>query len=76
MKTISAIACTITATLVIVSTSPAFSQSTPKQQQAQESTGESNSQKQLGAQKRDRRISREMFRHSQNRMGYRSDRTR
>jgi hypothetical protein len=72
MKTISTIACTIAATLAIVSTSPAFSQSTPKQQQAQESTGESNSQHQLGAQKRDRRVSHEIFRNSQNRMGYRS----
>jgi hypothetical protein len=69
MKTISTITCAIAATLAISTMPPAFSQSTPKQQQSQESTGEANSQHQLGGQKRDRRISHQIFRNSQNRMG-------
>lgn len=70
-KTIGALACTISAMLAISGTSPAFSQSTPKQKQAQESTGEANTQKQLGGQKRDRQISHEL-RNSQNRMVHHS----
>ncbi|WP_407181051.1 hypothetical protein [Bradyrhizobium sp. STM 3562] len=50
--------------------SPAMSQVTShKQQQAIESTGESNSQKQLGGLKRDRQITRHILRHE--RHGYR-----
>lgn len=67
-KSVCALACTVAAMLAISGTSPAFSQSTPKQKQAQDSTGEANSQKQLGGQKRDRHISHEMLRNSQNRM--------
>ena len=70
-KTVGALASTIAVMLAISGTSPAFSQSTPKQKQAQESTGEANSQKQLGGQKRDRHISHEI-RNSQNRMVHHS----
>jgi hypothetical protein len=52
VKTISTITCTIVVILAISSASPAFCQSIPKQKQARESTGEANSQHQLGAQKR------------------------
>jgi hypothetical protein len=71
MNTIRTIMCVTAGVLAISTIPPAFSQSTPKQQQAQESTGEANSQHQLGGQKRDHKINREIFRHSQNRMGYR-----
>jgi len=51
--------------------SPALSQISQQQEkqiQKRESTGEANSQIQLGGQKRDRQISRQIFRNSQNRM--------
>jgi hypothetical protein len=70
VKTISTITCTIVAILAISSASPAFSQSIPKQKQAQESTGEANSQHQLGVQKRVARSAAKRSRNSQNRMGY------
>jgi hypothetical protein len=44
------------------------SQQREKQIQKTESTGESNSQKQLGGLKKDRQISQQMFRSSHNRM--------
>jgi hypothetical protein len=44
------------------------SQQREKQIQKTESTGESNSQKQLGGMKKDRQISQQMFRNSHNRM--------
>jgi hypothetical protein len=50
-----------------LSASPAFSrvsQQQEKQIQKRESTGESTSQNQLGGQKRDRQISREIFRNA------------
>ena len=50
-----------------LSASPAFSRVSQLQQkhiQARESTGESNSQKQLGGLKKDRQISQQMFRNS------------
>ena len=65
MTDIKALICVI-AMLGVVA--PAFGQSTPKQRQAQESTGEAASQKQLGGQVRDRQISRRIFRHSENRL--------
>jgi len=67
-KKIGTLACATAAVLAIATVSPAFSQSTPKQKQAHESSGEGASQNQVGGQKRDRQISRENFRHSQNRM--------
>jgi hypothetical protein len=63
-----------------LSASPAFSQ-TPQSQQKQiqkrESTGESVTQNQRGGLKKDRQISREIFRNANNRMRahhYRNDR--
>ena len=67
-KKIGTLARATAAMLAIATISPAFSQSTPKQKQAIESSAEGASQNQLGGQKRDRQISRENFRHSQNRM--------
>ena len=67
-KTIATIVCSIAGMFAISLIPPAFSQSTPKQKQAQESTGEANSQHQLVGQKRDRKITRKTFRNSQNRM--------
>ncbi len=56
----------------VLSASPASSQSLPKQQQKQvqkrESEGEAASQIQRGGLKRDRQISREIFRNAHNRM--------
>jgi len=63
-----------------LSVSPAFSQVSQDQQkqiQKRESTGESNSQNQLGGLKKDRQISREIFRNANDRMWhhhYRNDR--
>ena len=58
-------------TVCSLSASPALSK-VPQQQQKQvqkrESTGEANSQNQLGGQKRDRQINREVFRNAHNRM--------
>ena len=61
-------------------TSPAISQVSQKQQkeiEKRESTGVSNSEKQLGGLKRDRQISQQIFRNAHNRMRthhYRSER--
>ncbi len=56
----------VVVSVVFSAISPALSETAA--QQARESTGEANSQKQLGGQARDRKISQEMFRHSHNRM--------
>jgi hypothetical protein len=57
------------AAVMITVTSPAMSQT--KAQQARESTGEANSQKQLGGLKRDRQISHAIARHAYARMDHR-----
>jgi hypothetical protein len=60
----------VAATAAMISAiSPAMSQT--KAQQARESSGEANSQKQLGGLKRDRRISHAIARHGPNRLHHR-----
>jgi hypothetical protein len=65
----------VAATAAMISAiSPAMSQTKAQQtkaQQARESSGEANSQKQLGGLKRDRRISHAIARHGPNRLHHR-----